>query len=220
MSCRRCEQPGGNCGRSDRRAMSCDIRVIPIVLRNVQYGFPIFFSSTCQCGTYFHCACIDYLVVGWAALFMLLLQIIPCYIEEKIKELGDKWLVAKTSHGHLFDFSIVKRERRTYLCGPFQKSYLAYHDIVVGDVVRLECLEADEIDAENPQNAPPPKVFVTVSDSAGNNNPYIPLAGMVIFLVRFILMLFILFITCFCVLFLIIKVRLLQGILYAKFHLV
>ena len=140
---------------------------------------------------------------------MLSLQIIPCYIKEKIKELGVKWLVAKTSYGHLFDFSVVKHERKTYFCGPFWKYFLVYHDIVLGDVVRLECLEADEMDVENPHNASCAKKIVTISDSAGNTKPYIPLAGMVIFLVHFILMLFVLFITCFRVLFLIIKVRLL-----------
>ena len=96
------------------------------------------------------------LIIWWQSgrpFFTLLLQIIPSYIEEKVKKLGDKWLVAKTSYGHLFDFSIFKPESNTYLCGPFWKSFLAYHNIVVGDVVRLECLEADEMEVENPQNA-------------------------------------------------------------------
>ena len=128
---------------------------------------------------------------------MLLFQIVPCSIEEKIKELGEKWLVAKTSCGHLFDFAIYKSESKTLLCGPFWKSFLAYHDIGVGDVVTLKCFEVDEMEAQNPHNASPAKVLVTVSDSVGNNKPYIPLDGIIFLLCVFLILLVIFFITCF-----------------------
>ena len=116
---------------------------------------------------------------------MLLFQIVPCSIEEKIKELEEKWLVAKTSCGHLFDFALLKFESKTLLCGPFWKSFLAYHNIEVGDVVTLKCFEVDEMEAQNPHNASPAKVFVTVSDSVGNNKPYIPLDGIIFLLCLF-----------------------------------
>ena len=108
---------------------------------------------------------------------MLLMQIVPCYFKEKINELGDKWLVAQTSGNHLFDFSVLKTEYRTFLCGPFWKSFVEHHDIGLGDVVKLECFEVDEMEEENHQNASPAKVYATVTDGAGDIKPYIPLDG-------------------------------------------
>jgi hypothetical protein len=52
-----------------------------------------------------------------------------------LHSLVDKWVIAECNHGYVFHFHVEKTEARTYLCGPFWRSFVdAYvmdeHDIV------------------------------------------------------------------------------------------
>ena len=47
------------------------------------------------------------------------MHIVTCYFKEKINAIVDKWLVAETSAGHMFDLSLMKEEAWTFICDPF-----------------------------------------------------------------------------------------------------
>ena len=58
---------------------------------------------------------------------------------------------------------------------------MMHHNVVLGDVVQLECFEDEEMEEDNHSDVSPVMVvylYVTVTDSDGNNNPYTHFAGM------------------------------------------
>jgi len=126
MTCAICDQPGDNCGRSNRRANGFDIVIGHGFRRGVvsfsdsssllysflAMGVVIFFGSTfpAHSNSFWQ----------WELNYVVKLQYIPCSFKQRLNNLvPGKWLVAKSPRFRRFDLFLQKDESATLICVPY-----------------------------------------------------------------------------------------------------
>lgn len=174
--CKVCKQPAANCGKSDRTAVTCDIRMTKTFRNYV----------VCPAHPPLNLVVSIILFSEFTNSEVLNKQAVPCYFKVRMDELADKWLLARKD-SRKYDLNIVKLECVTYICGPYWRSLLRDNVVVKGDVLKLECVERnEENDLQHAQGGNDATVSVTFFDSNGEKKESIELAGTIQFLSRWL----------------------------------
>lgn len=105
------------------------------------------------------------------------MQIIPCYMKDRINALSENWLVAEASGNRLYDLYIRKTELRSYLCGPYWHSLMRQHDVMMGDILTIELLDDDLQFEDDEPDRNLAQVFITVSDANQELKPHVHIHG-------------------------------------------